>query len=587
MSLTHVKGPEPAEIGSREHALARLWAQAEERSDQVILKSPADQGWNEMTWSDLVENVRSLAAGLVAAGVESGDRVGLMSPTRVEWTLADLGILAAGAITVPLYDTSSADQVRGILSDAGARLVIVADSDLADRVREVSDAEIVVIDDGDLDGLRRRGGAAEHDEADRRRDALTTDDVATIVYTSGTTGDPKGCVLTHGNVAWTIRQTRDYLDDVLGQGGSLLQFLPLAHIFARLIQFVCLDSNVTVGFPESPQDPRDDIRSFQPTLLLGVPRVFEKVFEAARRQASGPVKKAMFNAAVSTAQATSMAERPGPVLRARRAVADRLVYAKLRNALGGHVRYCVSGGAPLSTDLAHFYRGAGVPIFEGYGLTETTAPATVNVPDAVRVGSVGRPLPGVEVRIDDGEILVKGRNVFERYFHEDGRNDEDFDGEWFRTGDLGELDDDGFLFVRERKKELIVTASGKNIAPAPLENAISSHELVSQAMLVGDQKRFVAALVTLDEDEARSFAKKHDLPDDTSALKEDETVRAEVQQAIDEANQKVSRAESIREFVILDREFTERDGELTPTMKLRRRDIAEHFADEIDSIYAA
>jgi long-chain acyl-CoA synthetase len=587
MSPTHVKGPEPAAIGSGEHALARLWSHAEQRSEQVILKSPGEDGWNEMTWRELVDNVRSLAGGLVAAGVKPGDRVGLMSPTRVEWTLSDLAVLAAGAITVPLYDTSSADQVRGILSDAGVRLVIVADDELAGRVREAGDADVVVMDDGGLDELARGGGTDDQEEADRRRDALTVDDVATIVYTSGTTGDPKGCVLTHGNVAWTIRQTRDYLDEVLGQGGSLLQFLPLAHIFARLIQFVCLDSNVTVGFPKSPQDPRDDILSFQPTLLLGVPRVFEKVFLAAGRQACGAAKGDLFRAAVTTAHAASKAERRGPVRRFRRAAADRLVYAKLREALGGHVRHCVSGGAPLAPDLAHFYRGAGVAIFEGYGLTETTAPATVNIPSAVRIGSVGKPLPGVEVRIDDGEILVRGGNIFQRYFHEDGRNDKDFDGDWFRTGDLGELDDDGYLFVRDRKKELIVTATGKNIAPAPLENTISSHDLVSQAMLVGDQQRFVAALVTLNEDELKSFAKKHDLPDDTAALKDNETVRAEVQQAVEEANQKVSRAESIREFVILEREFTEDEGELTPTMKLRRRDIAEHFADEIDSIYAA
>ncbi|WP_166354940.1 AMP-dependent synthetase/ligase [Phytoactinopolyspora limicola] len=583
MARTFVEGSEPAPLGADEHVLARLWSRADDAPDRTIFSVPEQGLWREVTWSELTDSVRRTAAALVAAGVAPGDRVGLMSPTRMEWAVSDLAILAAGAVTVPLYDTSSTDQCRAILADSGARLVFVADEELAQRVHDVSDADVVVFDDGGLTELGGRGGSAEQDEVGRRLEALTVDDIATIVYTSGTTGDPKGCVITHGNLAWTVRQTRDHLGTVLAAGGSLVQFLPLAHIFARLIQFVCLDRDVVVAFPSSPDDPREDFRSFRPTFLLGVPRVFEKVYEAARRQAGGGVGGALFGAAASAARSWSTAERPGPLVRLRRQLFEPLVYTKLRRALGGRVRYCVSGGAPLAPDLAHFFRGAGVPILEGYGLTETTAPATVNTPAATRIGSVGRPLPGVSVRIDDDEILVKGGNVFQRYFHDDARTSDDFDGDWFRTGDLGELDDEGYLYVKDRKKELIVTASGKIVAPAPLEEAVAEHRLVSQAMVVGDRQRFVAALVTLDEDELSGFADRHGLRGDR--LKDHERVRAEVSQAVEYANRLVSRAESIREFAILDREFTVEDGELTPTLKLRRRDIAERFADEIDALY--
>jgi long-chain acyl-CoA synthetase len=572
-------------VSHEDHLVARIRRHAKESPDRAILAVPVDGGWRELTWSDLDARVRAVASGLVARGIKPDDRVALMSATRPEWTIADLAILSAGAVTVPIYDTSSAEQCRKILADAGARLAVVADDELAERVREGIDVDVVILDGDGLGQLAEAAGDDERAEVDRRVEDLSNDDVATIVYTSGTTGDPKGCVLTHGNIAWTTTQTRHHLDAVLRDGGHLLQLLPLAHIFARLIQFVCLDANLTVGFPSSPKDPREDVRSFRPTLFVAVPRAFEKVYEAARRQAEGRVKQSLFRFAVSAGKAWSTSDRHGPLLKARHAAADKLVFARLRTALGGQVRHCVSGGAPLSADLVHFFRGAGIEILEGYGLTETTGPATANTPSALRIGSVGRPLPGTEVRIDDGEILVRGGNIFQRYYHDDGRTDDDFDGDWFRTGDLGEIDD-GFLFVKDRKKEVIVTAAGKNIAPAPLEDRVNSHPLVSQSMLVGDQQRFVAALVTLDDDELDSFAREHGLDEDRSTLIEHEEVRAEVNKAIDDANALVSKAESIREFVILPRDFSEEEGELTPTLKLKRRDIAEHFSDQIESIYA-
>ncbi|HSI92770.1 MAG TPA: long-chain fatty acid--CoA ligase [Jiangellaceae bacterium] len=570
-------------MSNTDHVPGRVWAHADKEPDQPILAVARDDGsWQEFTWSELARQVRSVAAGLVSRGVAPGDRVAIMSPTRMEWTVADLAILSAGAVTVPIYDTSSPDQCRHILQDADAALTFAATAELADRVEEAGQKNVIVFDDGGLDELFEDGDGDAETEVDRRQSQISLDDVATIVYTSGTTGDPKGCVLTHRNLAWTIRQTRIHFDEVIGGGGNLLHFLPLAHIFARVIQFVCLDAGLRVGYPRSMDELREDLNSFQPTFLLGVPRVFEKFFETAKRQATG-VRKPVFQFAVSAAHDWAEAENPGPWSRARRALADRLVYRQMRAALGGRADYCVSGGAPLSRDLGLFFLAAGVPVLEGYGLTETTAPAAVNTPSQLRIGTVGKPLPGVEIRIDDGEVLVKGGNVFAGYHN---REDSDFDGEWYRTGDLGELDDDGYLTLKDRKKELIVTASGKNVVPTPLEEQVADHDLVAQAMLVGDQKKFVAALITLDDDGLREFAERHKLSGDIHELRHDDRVRDEVQRAIDEANRHVSRAESIRKFVIVDRQFSEDEGELTPTLKLRRRDIAEHFSDEIESIYA-
>ncbi len=585
MSRSHVRGHDPRALGSVLHLPGRLQTEAEQSPRQPILAVPDGAGWTEITRSELAERVRSVAAGLVTRGIGPGDRVALMSETRLEWTVADLAILAAGAVTVPLYDTSSAEQCRTILTDADVTLAFAANDALAHQLTSAADVQTVVFDGGGLDEV---AASASHDDEQaiaKRSAALSPDDVATIVYTSGTTGDPKGCVLTHDNLAWTTVQVRQHLDEAIREGGSLLQFLPLAHIFARLIQFVCLDAGLVVGYARSPDDLRDDLRTFQPTLVLGVPRVFEKLIDAARQQATG-VRRPLFDFAVRAGQDWARAERRGPLLTGRRTLADLLVYRRLRQALGGRVRYCVSGGAPLATDLARLFQAARIPILEGYGLTETTAPATVNTPSEYRIGTVGRPLPGVEVSLaEDGEIIVKGRNVFRGYHGNAERTAEDFDGEWFKTGDLGELDHDGYLSVFDRKKDLIVTASGKNVAPTPLEDQVAEHDLVAQAMVVGNQRRFVAALITLDDEQLRTFASKHGLEDDDTDLRRHERVRDEVQAAVDHANEAVSRSESIREFAILDRQFSSDEDELTPTLKLRRSVIEDHFAREIESIY--
>jgi long-chain acyl-CoA synthetase len=541
-----------------------------------------------MTWRELGDRVRDIAAGLVASGVQTGDRVAVMSRTRIEWTIADLAILSAAAMTVPIYDTSAAEQCRFILSDAGAGMVLVDGAEAARTVETARDearfGEVVVFDEGGLDEVALRGGEAERTEVRRRLGTLTGQDVATIVYTSGTTGTPKGCVLTHRNLLWTVRQTEQHLEGILGRGESTVLFLPLAHVFSRIIQLGCLDSDTELAYARGLDALPENLRSVAPTFLLAVPQVLQKVFNSARRQATG-VKARIFDFAVSAAEEWSQDDTPGLVTEAKRAAADKVVYAKLREGLGGRVRFCISGGAPLSARLAHFFHAVGITVLEGYGLTETSAPVTVNRPQDVKIGTVGQPLPGVEVRIaGDGEILIRGENVFSGYRNNQAATRETFEDGWFRTGDIGRLDGDGFLRVTDRKKELIVPATGKNVTPSALEEGIKAHPLVSQAMVVGDGRPFIGALVTLDLDELHVLAAEHSLPwPPIPELYRHEVVRAAVQDAVDHANRAVSRPESVREFVILDREFTEQRGEVTPTMKLKRPVIEE----EIESIYRA
>lgn len=595
MARDDIVGAPPVEVGQDEHVLTNLWVRAEREgdADTDLLSWPLENGgWDSLTVAAVAQRVREIAAGLVASGIEPGDRVAIMSPTRIEWVLADLAVLAAGAVTVPIYETSSEDQCAYILADAGPRLAFVADDDLARTLDQANSGrarskaasglgEVVSFDQGGLDELASRGAGEDLDEVERRVDALTGEQLAGIVYTSGTTGDPKGCPITHRNLIWTARQAQRHLDGVIGPDDTTLLFLPMAHVFCRVVQMVCLDLGVQVGFARSIDDLSDDLGSFQPSFLLAVPRVFEKVFRSAQRQATGPRAK-LFNLAVRVGRAWSRAEQPGPHLRFGRTVADRLVYAKLRAGVGGRVRLAVSGGAPLDPDLAHFFAAAGIPILEGYGLTETTAPAAVNLPSDLRIGSVGRPLPGVSVRVaDDGELLVGGESVISGYHSNDEATRESFTDGWFHTGDLGSIDDDGFVWVEGRKKELIVTAGGKNVSPGPLEQQLTAHPLVANAMVVGDQRPFLAALVTVDPEE---LERKGDSASMASA--DSEWVRDEVAEAVEAANDAVSKAESIREFVILDRDFTVEDGELTQTQKLRREVIAEHFEDEIESIYA-
>ena len=591
MTRTHSKGRTPLEVPSEHNLTTRLWQYAERSSGQEALRYWVDGGWQPLVWRELAEQVRRLAAGLVASGIEAGDRVVLMSPTRAEWTICDLAILAAGAVTVPIYETGSADQCAWILSDSGAKLAICADTERAQRVESVREqapalSEVLVISEGGLDTLADRAGD-DLSKVDERVAATTGKDVASIIYTSGTTGMPKGCVLTHANLLVTARQAQLSLGSLLMRDdASTLLFIPLAHVFARIIQFALLDAGTVLGYARSIETLSDDLKSFRPTFLLAVPRVFEKVFNAAQAKTHG-VKRTIFAGAVATAAEWSEAENPGLATNLKRAVFDRLVYSKLRAALGGRITHCISGGAPLAPHLAHFFNAVGVTVLEGYGLTETSAASAVNPPDWNKVGTVGQPWPGTEFRVaDDGELLIRGPGVFRGYWNNDDATAAVMDGDWFRTGDIGAIDDDGFVKITGRKKEMIVTAGGKNVAPAVLEERLKANRLISQAMVVGDDRPFVAALITLDPDELRIFAKETDLTGPLDEVAQSDAVREEVDRAVAHANAAVSRAESIRKTRVLNRDFTIEDGELTPTLKVRRMIVAGHFGKDIEEIYA-
>jgi long-chain acyl-CoA synthetase len=575
-----VEGSAPCEVAESDHLLTTLWAGPPAGTDPVLASRPRGEEWGHLTWTDLIDRVRAVAGGLVAHGVEPGDRVAIMSPTRLEWLVADLAILAAGAVSVPVYDTNSLDQCRSIMANSRPRLAFVATEELGRLLSDAAPAgngleDLVVFDDAGLGRLARTAAAPDLDEVDRRVAALRGDDLATIVYTSGTTGDPKGCELTHRHLVWTVRQSLLRMDGVLEDGDSTLLFLPLAHIFTRVVMYIALERGLHVGFARSLDDLSDDLRTFRPTFLLAVPRVFEKVFRAAQHHATG-LKAPIFELAVRTGEAWASTSTPSPALRAQRRICDLLVYAKLRAAVGGRVRFCVSGGAALNPRLARFFQTAGITILEGYGLTETSAPATMNTPDELRIGSVGRPLPGVDIRLaDDGELLIRGGNVFRGYHREPEATAEVFVDGWFRTGDIGDIDDDGYVSITDRKKELIVTANGKNVAPVPIEQRIREHPLVANAMVVGDGRPFLGALVALDDEELRS----------TGLSADDDEVHRQVQHAIDDANAAVSRAESVKAFRLIGRDFSDRENEVTPTLKLRRRVIIEHFTADIDALY--
>jgi len=577
-----------------------VFKRAADEPGAVVLRRKSDGGWRDVTASEFLSDVAGLAKGLIAAGIDSGDRVALLSRTRYEWTQIDYAILAAGAVTVPIYETSSAEQVEWILSDSGAKGIFVEtpshEATVAGLGGKLADlSHVWQIDDGALGALAAAGADVTDEELAKRRASRGAADLATVIYTSGTTGRPKGCKLTHRNL---LADARNAFAGSLAEAfdsanGSTLLFLPLAHSFARIIQMGCMESGTALGHTADIANLAPDLASFQPTFLLAVPRVFEKVYNTAVAQAAeNPAKQRIFRAAADTAIAYSTSldgAGPGPGLRLRHAVADRLVYAKLRAAVGGKVRYAVSGGAALGARLGHFFRGAGITVLEGYGLTETSPAATVNRPNRHKMGTVGLPLPGVAVRIaDDGEVMVKGAIIFAGYWHNDAATDDVIDADgWFHTGDIGELDDEGFLRITGRKKELIVTAGGKNVAPAVLEDRIRAHPLISQCLVVGDGRPYIACLLTLDEEALAHWKAQHGKSADADAagLRDDPELNAEIQAAIDDANKAVSRAESIRRFRILGSDFTEISGHLTPTLKVRRNLVIKDFAADIDALY--
>ena len=570
---------------------------AERQPHRVAFAKRAGTGWSDVTSGTFAKEVAALAKGFLAAGVAPGDRVGIMARTRYEWTLTDFALWTAGAVPVPIYETSSAEQVQWILEDSAAVGVVVETEPHAGTVESVRGGlhalkDVWVIDRGDLDTLVTSGTDVTDHDLTAARAGQDRTSPATLIYTSGTTGRPKGVLLTHGNFLDLVDNTAEKLADVVrASNAATLLFLPLAHVFARFIEVLCVGAGARMGHSSDIKTLLADFASFKPTFILAVPRVFEKIYNSAEAKATGEGKGKIFATATATAIAWSEAQDTGGAglaLRVKHAAFDKLVYGKLRAAMGGQVRYAVSGGAPLGTRLGHYFRGIGLQILEGYGLTETTAPATVNLPDATKIGSVGLPLPGVTIGIaDDGEIRIKGVNVFAGYNNNDAASAEAIHDGWFHTGDIGELDADGFLRITGRKKEILVTAGGKNVAPAVLEDRLRAHPLISQCIVVGDQKPFIGALVTLDDEMLPMWAANNGKQGlSPEKARTDPDVLAAIQAAVDDANKAVSKAESIRKFAILDVDFTEESGHLTPSLKLKRNVVMRDFADDVEALYA-
>ncbi|WP_454141634.1 AMP-dependent synthetase/ligase [Microbacterium lacticum] len=564
----------------------------------ALFAVPEGAGWRDITAAEFQRQVIELAKGFVAAGIEPGDKVAFIARTTYEWSLVDFALFFAGAVMVPVYETSSAAQISWIVSDSGAIAVLSESEEHAARVAEVRDELPLVRDtwsmaSGALDTLRAGGVSVDDGEIERRRGLAVGSDIATLIYTSGSTGRPKGCVLTHSNFVELARNSATSLEEVVNTpGASTLLFITTAHVFARFISILDVHAGVKTGHQPDTKQLLPALGSFQPTFLLAVPRVFEKVYNSAEQKAEAGGKGKIFRAAAATAVEHSALLQDGkkvPLLtKIKFALFDKLVYSKLREAMGGRVTYAVSGSAPLGPRLGHFFHSLGVTILEGYGLTETTAPATVNTPEKAKIGTVGPVLPGVGVRLaEDGEIEVRGINVFKEYWRNPEATAAAFDGDWFKTGDLGSFDDEGFLSITGRKKEIIVTAGGKNVAPAALEDPIRANPIVGQVVVVGDQKPFIAALVTLDPEMLPTWLANNGLPADMSLEEaaKNPKVRDEVQLAVDRANKSVSRAESIRKFTILPVEWTEGSGHLTPKMSIKRGVILDDFADAVDEIY--
>lgn len=573
-------------------------ANAREAADTVVFSRKVDDEWTDVTAAEFLTEVSAVAKGLMAAGIEPGDRVALISKTRYEWTLFDYAIWFAGAATVPVYETSSAEQVAWILTDSGAKAVVAEGKEHLARISEARQSgagddlnHVWSINDNAVGVLTRLGQDISDEALEERRTTATPLDLATLIYTSGTTGRPKGCMLTHGNFMFELGVAVDELHHLFDtESASTLLFLPLAHVFARIIQVGAVKKRVRLGHSADIKNLLADLEVFQPTFILAVPRVFEKVFNTASQRAAADGRGRIFDRAAETAIAWSRAQDGGRVplrVKVQHALFDRLVYGKLRTALGGHCQYAVSGGAPLGDRLGHFYRGIGVTVLEGYGLTETTAAVTVNLPDAQKIGTVGRPIPGTSVRVaDDGELLFRGGQVFAGYWHNEGATAEALtrDG-WFHTGDVGEVDDEGFVRITGRKKEILVTAGGKNVAPAVLEDRLRAHLLVDQCMVVGDGQPFIAALVTIDRESFPAWAESHGKSGSLEQLVDDPDLNAAVEAAVEDANKAVSKAEAIRKFTILTEEWTEEGGHLTPSLKLKRNVVMREFREDVEALY--
>ena len=562
---------------------------------RVLLSRPLGNGWKPVTAVELDQEIRSVAKGLISHGVARGDRVAIMAKTRYEWTILDFAIIYCGGITVPIYETSSAEQVKWILSDSASVLLVVESphlAELAEPVRPSTCREILIITEDAIPALIRAGREVPDAAVDERINSLGPEDLMTLIYTSGTTGNPKGVTFTHGNFISECSNVVLYARvEFLKNGGSTLLFLPIAHVLGRMIQFGAIHAGLHLAHCGDINRLPQDLATFKPTLVLAVPRIFEKVYNSAENKAQEAGKSKIFKKAVDIAVEYSEGLDSGTFSiksRALHLVFDRLVYSKIRTGLGGKVEAAISGGAPLSPRLGHFFRGAGINILEGYGLTETTAASSLNVRSAQKIGSVGRPIPGTRIKIaPDGEVLVKGAVVMRGYWQNDAATHECMtDDGYFKTGDLGTIDDDGYLFIVGRKKEIIVTSGGKNVAPEVLEDRLRAHPLISQCMVVGDNKPFIAALITLDPDSIKSWTKSNKKAGATIAdLTKDPALIDVIQTAVDEANKAVSRAESIRKFTILPQDFTIADGQLTAKLSVKRHVVNQQFAQEIADLF--
>ena len=575
--------------------------QAAKPSDPALFSRLDSAGtWRNVPATEFLADVKALAKGLIASGVGAGDRVGIMSRTRYEWSLVDFSIWFAGAVSVPIYETSSPSQVAWNLGDSGAVAAFAESAHHENVIRQAVTAEgltavqhVWQLEGQGLDSLREAGRDVSDEELEARRSAAGLRDVATIIYTSGTTGRPKGCELTHGNFVELSDNALAIIGEIVHEKAKTIMFLPLAHVFARYISVLAMAAGTTVAHTPDIKNLLGDLQSYEPTFILAVPRVFEKVYNSALTKAEDGGKGAIFHKAAETAIAFSRARQEGRVglgLKLRHALFDKLVYGKLRAAMGGQVAHAVSGGGPLGERLGHFFQGIGMQVLEGYGLTETTAPITVNTPQRIKIGSVGKPLPGNAVKIaDDGEILAKGVCVMRGYYGRDDLTAEAFTDGWFHTGDIGQLDEEGFLRITGRKKEIIVTAGGKNVIPALLEDQIRADALVSQVLVVGDNRPFIGALVTLDQDALPGWLQRHGLPTDTTLEQaaQNPVVKAAVQDLITAANTSVSQAEAIKSFRIVPADFTEASGHLTPSMKVKRAQVMKDFESVIEEMYSA
>ncbi len=583
------------EVAPDKNLTSELWEHEQKNGAKPILSYRQGSGpFVDVTFAEMAQQVRRIAAGLMSLGLGDGDRVCLFSPTRHEFTLFDYAIWTAGCATVTIYDSSSADQVDWIVSNSGAKAIVCATDDLKkvflEQAGERGTCEHVIsLESGGMEELIAAGADISDEDVLARAAAVGHDDLATLVYTSGTTGRPKGVELTVGNFVWTALQTEVVTADFINESTSTLMFLPLAHIFARVAQVVSIERGSKIAYSTGVPQLMEELQMVRPTWMFSVPRVIEKNYNTAKQRADADGKGRIFYLAAKVAVNHSTEEQAGKVslpTRIAHSVFDRLVYSRLRDVFGGRAGYAISGGAPLGERLGHFYSGIGLTVIEGYGLTETTAVATASSPDSIRIGTVGRPLPGSTIAIaDDGEVLIGGGHVMRGYWENPEATSESIDSDgWFHTGDIGTLDD-GYLRITGRKKEIIVTAGGKNVAPAVLEDGLRSHPLISQAMVVGDNQPFIATLITIDPDEFPRWAEENGKSGAVADNVDDDDLRAAIQEAIDNANKAVSKAESIRTFRILPTDFTIEGGELTPTLKVKRRVVADHYGSEIEAIY--